>query len=291
MNLILNKLLKFNNIILPRYLFTCLFMLVLLINLSGKEKITFQNIHQGLSNKYIRCILKDSYGYLWFGTYNGLNRYDGTNMISYKHNPDDFSSIGNNMINAIAEDVNKNIWIATAEGLNLYNPELDNFVNIDSINGNINYLTNHFITSLYCSPEGLLWIGTLGNGVFIYHPESKQFDNCILSDPDNKNQEPNYITSIINYQNKIWVGTRQGIYIIEKKSDNTALQYYKPIENEIAENGFILNLSANNNFGLLAIVQNKGLFTINSKDGSFEINPYSLSDQIRGRLQNRFKIG
>jgi signal transduction histidine kinase/ligand-binding sensor domain-containing protein/DNA-binding response OmpR family regulator len=259
---------------------------VLLLNSSYtlsycQDKLTFQSIQTGLSNKYIRCILKDSYGVMWFGTYNGLNRYDGTNMIVYEHDPKNINSLCHNLINAIVEDANKNIWIATAEGLNLYNRELDNFINIDSVAGNKNHLTNTFITSIFCANDGCIWLGTMGNGINIYNPKKLQYEYITFVIPNSGSRGQDYITSLISIDNKFWVGTREGIYYMNIINGNI-MPEVKSMNDNIVGKGHILSLSLDNNGHLLASIQNRGLYCIENKNSFFEVFPYPLSNKVPG---------
>ena len=101
---------------------------------SQHQNIKFEHISdkQGLSSADIKCILQDSKGFMWFGTIDGLNKYDGSQFTVYKYKRDDKNSLSNNTINAIYEDKNKRLWIATPQGLNLYNRELDIFKRIEA---------------------------------------------------------------------------------------------------------------------------------------------------------------
>lgn len=149
---------------------------------------------------------------MWFGTADGLTRYDGTNSYLYEYNPKIETSLCHNNINAIIEDSDQRLWIGTSNGLCIYNREKDNFINIDSIAGNKNYLNNRYVTALSFDHDGKLWIGTLGGGVNIYDPSTKTFtyfgDNPINS----KNSVPtNYITSLLCVDDLMWCGTKGGL--------------------------------------------------------------------------------
>lgn len=83
--------------------------------------------NEGLSQRSISDILQDHKGYLWFGTRDGLNKYDGDRIIVYRHKSDDTTSLTHSWIKCLFEDTNNNIWIGTKEGLNKYNPSEDVF--------------------------------------------------------------------------------------------------------------------------------------------------------------------
>jgi signal transduction histidine kinase/ligand-binding sensor domain-containing protein len=97
--------------------------LLLLTCISGYPRQLFfsgYSITEGLSQSVVNCIYQDSKGYIWLGTQNGLNRFDGYSFVKYKFNPDDSTSISNNWIYSVAEDKNGNLWIGTKAGLNRY---------------------------------------------------------------------------------------------------------------------------------------------------------------------------
>jgi len=96
----------------------------------------FTNIDntKGLSNHRIQAIIKDRQGFMWFGTINGLNKYDGYNFKVFLHNPDDTNSISNNAVNFLFEDMEGKIWVQAAFNynlpgveMNIYNPENETF--------------------------------------------------------------------------------------------------------------------------------------------------------------------
>src|SRR4051812_48284170 len=90
--------------------------------------INFTN-KDGLSTNTINTILKDRYGYMWFGTDDGLNKFDGETFTVYRHHADDSTSVGANRINALCEDNLGNLWIGTGEALSYYDRKKDAFIN------------------------------------------------------------------------------------------------------------------------------------------------------------------
>ena len=106
----------------------------LLISIISSINISAQNINfkhlsiqDGLSQSTINCIFQDSRGFMWFGTQDGLNKYDGYNFTVYKKNPVDTNSISHNWIWNIFEDIHENLWIATWNGLTKFNPATNQF--------------------------------------------------------------------------------------------------------------------------------------------------------------------
>ena len=90
------------------------------------------SLDDGLSHNLVYCITQDSYGFMWFGTQYGLNKYDGYKFTSYFNDPSNISSISSNLILTSFVDKNNNLWFGTSAGLNLYNYDLENFNTFDT---------------------------------------------------------------------------------------------------------------------------------------------------------------
>jgi signal transduction histidine kinase/ligand-binding sensor domain-containing protein/DNA-binding response OmpR family regulator len=167
-----------------------------------------------LANASIRCFFKDSKGYMWIGTEEeGLVRFDGSNAYRYVHNPDDKTSVPHSTVNTIIEGKDEQLWIGTAQGLCIYNRELDNFINVDSIKGTRNYLNNRFINDLEFDAQGKLWIGTHEGGINIYDPVKREFSYII--DPPQGGILPssNFINVLVNSGNTMWCASKGGLFL------------------------------------------------------------------------------
>ncbi|MDR6783229.1 ligand-binding sensor domain-containing protein/signal transduction histidine kinase/AraC-like DNA-binding protein [Pedobacter africanus] len=120
-------------------------------------------INDGLSQNTAFCILQDKTGFIWIGTEDGLNKYDGYDFTIYKHENNDKKSLSNSQINALCEDRAENLWIGTSKGLNLLDRDTESF----------NTLSNDFITSLLYDSRGNLWMGTF-DGLKRYDYQNKK---------------------------------------------------------------------------------------------------------------------
>jgi ligand-binding sensor domain-containing protein len=92
------------------------------------------NVEDGLSASRVNCILQDHYGFMWFGTYDGLNRYDGFEFEIFRSSVSDKSSLSGNTIYDIIQDKNQNIWIATIGGLDLFHEAANSFIHFPHCN-------------------------------------------------------------------------------------------------------------------------------------------------------------
>lgn len=156
----------------------------------------FHPVEQPLSNSYVRCIYKDSKGYLWAGTFNGLNRYDGAGIKTYHHEAGQTNTLSHNMVNALLEDHQQTLWVGTSEGLNYYDREKDAFHYIIHRPDLENRHNNSCITAL-CQPDTTtLWMGTRGGGVNIYRYAEKRFDFLFLTASKLLDEASNHITCL-----------------------------------------------------------------------------------------------
>jgi signal transduction histidine kinase/ligand-binding sensor domain-containing protein len=131
------------------------------------------NLEDGLSHNSVNSILQDREGYMWFGTYGGLNRYDGYNFTIYQQDPEDSSSISNRAVAVILEDSRGDLWIGTVGGgLNKFNRNYENFTRykdeLDLTGSSLNLQINGI-----CEDDsGLLWVSTNdGLNVFDYRQD------------------------------------------------------------------------------------------------------------------------
>jgi signal transduction histidine kinase/ligand-binding sensor domain-containing protein/CheY-like chemotaxis protein len=138
------------------------------------EKIVFKNLttSMGLSHGDVTCINQDQDGYLWFGTANGLNRYNGIEFSVYNFNNNDTTSISNNYIISIYVDKQNNVWIGS-KGLCRYNRDKNNFERIPIIDDQNNLLNNN-VTAICEDKQNRLWIGT-NYGVYLFDSKTKRF--------------------------------------------------------------------------------------------------------------------
>ena len=119
----------------------------------------------GLSQTNVTCILQDKRGFMWFGTRDGLNRYDGYNFTVYRNKEDDKHSLSNNFVTALLEDRNGDIWVGTwGGGVERFDRRTKTFTLIDSA------FANSFVNHLLQDSEGNIWICTDGEGLYKIDP-------------------------------------------------------------------------------------------------------------------------
>ncbi len=260
-------------------------------------------VEDGLSQSWVQCIYQDYLGFMWVGTGDGLNRFDGYEFKVYKHNPKSKTSIKNNNITCIREDFENNLWIATSTGLCLFNREHENFIYEESwpelyittilpvkeglllatdqglfqlsqqshqierlkIN-NENILTELYISSLKKDYLGNIWIGTL-DGVFIIDGSKKNLTHFTL----NSNSQNRISTIETDSKNTIWIGTEtDGLFRVQYIDNQAKVTNHLSGEDEFSEieNGVIRAIQEDINGILWVSVENTGvsLIDIEQKD-------------------------
>ncbi len=162
---------------------TCHFLLVFLILFSGKfalaaihPSLRFQYLttEEGLAQNTVDCIFQDSRGFMWFGTWNGLCRYDGYNFRTFRKS-DGENGLPNNFIRAICQDESDHLWIGTAQGAVMYSLKSERFFLPD----NLKSLKNIAVTGLACDREGGVWVSAENGGLFHVKPvpgDEQSFD-------------------------------------------------------------------------------------------------------------------
>ncbi|MEO6456191.1 MAG: two-component regulator propeller domain-containing protein, partial [Ginsengibacter sp.] len=221
------------------YLFF-LFMLIPFLGLSQRKHVQFEHIgtSAGLSQSNVICIFQDSRGFMWFGTRDGLNKYDGYKFTVYKYDADNENSLSNNTVEDISEDENGNLWIATkGGGLNLFNWEKEKFTHYRYDAQNANSLRKDYVNKLMHDKAGNLWVGTQGGGLNMYDKEANQFIYYLHNSNDPKSLNSDNVKDIReDKEHNLWIGTDIGLELFDKKTKTFRHFKYAVKENEHSNN-------------------------------------------------------
>lgn len=208
---------------------TTLISTCLIINISSAQTNTrvFNHItvDNGLSQNSVNCIMQDHYGFMWFGTQDGLNRYDGKNFMIFHNNPKDKNSISNNYIWTIYEDRDGILWIGTfGGGLNSYDPVKNRFTHYDL---KLNDTSSVFAKSFFDIKEdkkGILWLAS-DEGLIKLNKETGEHDYVFSHFGTSPTELLVYTGSIaMDDSGLIYTTTNKGIGIYD--SHNNTLNFY-----------------------------------------------------------------
>jgi PAS domain S-box-containing protein len=168
-------------------------------------------VEHGLSNAWVLSMLRDSRGFLWIGTDDGLDRYDGSRFKVYGHDPQDPHSLASPVAGALCLDGKGRLWVGSGwshKGVALYDPELDRFKTyLPSPNQDV----GNDVRVIVEDREGQLWLGT-DDGIVRFDPEKSTFDRFPLT-PDSGASGPTpFVASLFeDSKNRFWVGTSAGL--------------------------------------------------------------------------------
>ncbi len=184
-------------------------------NAQAQSRIaTFKALKEknGLSHNKVYAILHDSQGYMWFGTKEGLNRYDGYDITVFTHQPEDSTSLTSHHIQSLYEDSRGQLWIGTYDGgLNLYDRNTHTFRSFRHDPNVPNSLSADNIYTIYEDSRQHLWIGTYGGGLCRYNPKEQNF-TVYKNDPNQQNSlSSNAVFDICeDKQGRLWLATFGG---------------------------------------------------------------------------------
>jgi len=202
-----------------RYHFIIYILLLLppatLVSQGQAPKLRFTHIsnEQGLSNSTIETIFQDSRGFIWFGTRDGLNRYDGSELIVYRNIPSDTTSLSDDYIRCIYEDKQHTLWIGTINGLNRFNLGSNNFTRLKHRDRDNTSLGNNLVTSLAEDAQGSLYVGSFGGGLQRIDPVANRFTTI---------QDHLFINCLHQDRNgHLWTGTQTGLYRLDTQTGFT----------------------------------------------------------------------
>jgi len=264
------------------------------------DSIRFSHLGQedGLSQSTVRCILQDNRGFMWFGTEDGLNRYDGYTIKVYRPNPDNPHSINDGWITVLYQDRQGYVWVGTRlGGLNRYNPATDRFAHYLHDPVDSDSLISNQVQAIFEDSRGRLWVGT-NEGLDLFEASTGNFIHYEIMFPD-----PAYpstaVTRVIDQElgtsnvtaiyedrdGKLWIGTTNGGFNRFVEFSETFIPFvYNPYAAS-GSPGYIYTALQDSD-GLFWIASNTGLISLDSS--TFEVarfahiygNPESLASNF-----------
>lgn len=173
----------------------------------------------GLSENTVLSIFQDRQGFLWFGTREGLNKYDGVNFTIYKADPNDLESLSDSWITAITETADGVLWVGTYYGgLNRFDADHGTFEVFLPAADDSNALQTERVNDLFVDSEGTLWVGTR-NGLSRLNANGLDF-TTYTNDPENSQSlSNNNVLSIYEDEsNRLWIGTEDGLNLLDRST-------------------------------------------------------------------------
>jgi signal transduction histidine kinase/ligand-binding sensor domain-containing protein/CheY-like chemotaxis protein len=267
-------------------------------NLDLGKFTKFQHLttEDGLSSDLIWNIVQDHDGFIWFSTYDGLNRYDGHTVKVFKNDPDDPQSLSSSVLRNLYVTSTGTLWVGTwsADGLNQYNPSTESFIRYQHDPNQPHSLSNNNVTAIYEDRNGTLWVGTKG-GLNQFHPKTGQFTHY-LHDPNNPQSLINNTIWAIHEDRAggLWIGTANGLDRLDRATGQFT-HYQNDATNPQSISDNLIWLIYEDLQGVLWVGTEQGLNTLDRDTGKFTRylydpkNPQSLSsDTVFSVVEDRY---
>lgn len=193
--------------------------IITVLSLNAQPPVAYLGINQGLSNNSVRCILRDHKGFMWFGTYDGLNRYDGYSFKVFRNKLNDTASLINPFINALCEDRNGLIWIGTRKGVCVYNSLTDRFSRLRQLTNNSIVLVDDVIKTIQTDNSNNVFVGKENTGL-VYFSNGEGIGKSIPLRTE-KGIISQFGVQVIKVgaDNNVWVFVQnRGLSILDRKS-------------------------------------------------------------------------
>ncbi|NQU55170.1 MAG: hypothetical protein HQ522_21845 [Bacteroidetes bacterium] len=251
-----------------------LFSLFWVFITSAETKFSHLTIEDGLSQSSVKCIFQDSKGFLWFGTADGLNKYDGYQFSTFNNNPNDPHSISGNDVSCVYENPNDSVlWVGTQDGgLNVFDRKLNKFVSFKVGSGIGKSILSNNIRHLLVTDDQKLWIASYGGGIFYFSKSDSTFVQ-----PDFSKQARFRDVNCIERDDSgnLWIGATTGLYkwSPEDQENNVTPTKIDLLSNKNSINIRVLKFDFKGN--LWVGTQNNGLFKY--QPISFKLKNYTFS--------------
>jgi ligand-binding sensor domain-containing protein len=241
------------------------------IAIRGKVKFERLSIDQGLSQNTIYCALQDRHGFMWFGTQDGLNRYDGYNFTVFRNRSQDVTSLSNNFVSSLFEDRAGRLWVGTANGgLNRYDPDSQSFIRYQHNANDSNSISSDFINSICQGGENTLWIGT-SEGLNRFDIDSGKFTIYRHDENNPASLASDHITKIFKDNSDVlWIGSDTGGLSRFDVGSKNFISYRHDEKNPASLSGNYISAIYQDRDGILWIgTYNDGLNRYDAQNNSF----------------------
>ena len=163
----------------------------------------------GLSQAAVHAIAQDQQGFMWFGTQEGLNRFDGYRFEVYTHDPDDPDSISSDYIETLYVDRDGTLWVGTASGgLNRLDQATGKFVHFLHDPNDAESLSHNHVRAILEDASGVIWVGTDGGGLNRFDADTRRFERLGMDQVEQKGEVNERVRSLCEDRDgAIWIGT------------------------------------------------------------------------------------
>jgi len=184
------------------------------ISIARQSLFSHYSVNNGLSQSVIKCIFQDSKGYIWFGTQQGLNKFNGYSFDNYLNNPADSNSISDNWIYSITEDHEGDIWIGTRNGLNKYKQKTGHFKQYHFTTSDSNSVSDNYIYGLSKDTQGNI-LANSASALNIIDPKTSVITKFVNPHVSSSEISDEGRPILQTHDGKIWMATAQGLWFFD----------------------------------------------------------------------------
>lgn len=249
---------------------------------SQNIKFTHYNDNNGLSHNSVRHIVQDKKGFLWLGTFSGLNRFDGYQFKNYMSYSPGTNKLYNDDITALElDEESNNLWIGTRKGLTLFKLDTQVFTTFFSKKNDPNSLPEEEIRSVYVDKFKRVWVGTKNKGLYMFFLKENRFQKIPIKNFD-------YVKEIFeDKKGNIWIGSYEKGSVAKITMDAKGAivrinDYTLTVPNSTAKNPYV-NFIYEDAKSDIFVGTRQGLYKLDKKNDQF-INLYIENKEIRGSL-------
>jgi ligand-binding sensor domain-containing protein/signal transduction histidine kinase len=238
---------------------------------------------EGLTDQRVDALVQDRAGFMWFGTANGLNRYDGYSVVSYRNDPSDPADLSDNYVLELYEDRSGMLWVATGSGLNAFDRGLERFTAYRHDPANPRSLSSNFVTAIYEDRSGGLWVGTLAglnrldrsSGTFTVYRHDRAEPRSLSSD--------NVRAITEDRSGAVWIGTLGGLNRFDRATGRFTVFRHNPGDPRSLSHDTVWDIVEDRSGRLWVGTDGGGLNLFDPATGGFTHyrhdpnNPHSLS--------------
>jgi ligand-binding sensor domain-containing protein/signal transduction histidine kinase/DNA-binding response OmpR family regulator len=235
------------------------------------QTVRVLNLKDGLSNNYVQCILQDKSGYIWIGTRDGLNRFNGHHVEVYK------DQLLSAFIYSLMQDTKGRIWIGTSRGgVSLYDPEKESFESLLNSKKTFSSLQDKDVYAIFEDHHHDYWLGTLQGLAFVRN----SMDTLIWHVQNTNGIETSFTSIYEDQEHTLWLGTNVGLFTVKQNNHEPfAMQPSKDFSNL-----FIRDIKDDGKGNLWIATDEKGIFKIDKqkkiKNYSSQTEPKLKSNQV-----------
>lgn len=270
-----------------------LFLFIFLLNsslilYSQSYRFYHYTVNQGLSQSVIHSIYQDTRGFIWVGTQDGLNRFDGYSFIKFLHNPNDTNSLSDNWVYNITEDSDGNLWIGTRQGLCRFNYDRNSF---SRYTHGVEYQNDPYRDNVYgcvISTEGKIFTNTPPL-INLFDSKTGKFTHYMNSIGNNDKIEDQSLPIIFDRDGLIWAATSAGLVVFDPNREKFTNFQHNPSDRNSLSNNSIQGIFEDHE-GLIWVGTPNGIDIYDKSRKTFSRYPLVLNGtpvSVRSIVQDR----